>query len=147
MKQVIAIVKPFLAEKVLEGLKRAPLEALVVRAERIRPNWPDIHEGHIGPFIFQEQGRKVQEQIDSAVAAGATVVVTGRSKSMPGAQEVVDSLKAAAGNAMAVEKIHHDLYAEAFAAVKAGGELLPPTAIAVAAVATVPCSSTLMRAS
>lgn len=31
MKQVIAIVKPFLAEKVLQGLKRAPLEALVVR--------------------------------------------------------------------------------------------------------------------
>ncbi len=31
MKQVIAIVKPFLAEKVLEGLKRAPLEALSVR--------------------------------------------------------------------------------------------------------------------
>jgi len=31
VKQVIAIVKPFLAEKVLEGLKRAPLEALSVR--------------------------------------------------------------------------------------------------------------------
>ena len=31
MKQIIAIVKPFLAEKVLEGLKLAPLEALVVR--------------------------------------------------------------------------------------------------------------------
>ena len=31
MKQIIAIVKPFLAEKVLEGLKRAPLEALSVR--------------------------------------------------------------------------------------------------------------------
>lgn len=31
MKQVIAIVKPFLAEKVLEGLKRAPLEALAIR--------------------------------------------------------------------------------------------------------------------
>jgi nitrogen regulatory protein PII len=31
VKQVIAIVKPFLAEKVLEGLKRAPLEALTVR--------------------------------------------------------------------------------------------------------------------
>lgn len=31
MKQVVAIVKPFLAEKVLEGLKRAPLEALSVR--------------------------------------------------------------------------------------------------------------------
>ena len=31
MKQVIAIIKPFLAEKVLDNLKRAPLEALVVR--------------------------------------------------------------------------------------------------------------------
>ena len=31
MKQVIAVVKPFLAEKVIEGLKRAPLESLSVR--------------------------------------------------------------------------------------------------------------------
>lgn len=31
MKQIVAIVKPFLAEKVLDGLKRAPLEALSVR--------------------------------------------------------------------------------------------------------------------
>lgn len=31
MKQVIAIVKPYLAEKVLEALSRAPLEALNVR--------------------------------------------------------------------------------------------------------------------
>jgi nitrogen regulatory protein P-II 1 len=31
VKQVVAIVKPFLAEKVLEGLKRAPLEAVNVR--------------------------------------------------------------------------------------------------------------------
>ncbi len=31
MKQVIAIVRPNLAEKVLESLKRAPLEALSVR--------------------------------------------------------------------------------------------------------------------
>jgi nitrogen regulatory protein P-II 1 len=31
VKQIIAIVKPFLAEKVLESLERAPLEALHVR--------------------------------------------------------------------------------------------------------------------
>jgi len=31
VKQIIAIVKPFLAEKVLEGLRRAPLEACSVR--------------------------------------------------------------------------------------------------------------------
>lgn len=31
MKQIIAIVRPYLAEKVLEGLKRAPVEALTVQ--------------------------------------------------------------------------------------------------------------------
>ena len=31
MKQVVAIIKPYLVEKVLEGLKRAPLEAISVR--------------------------------------------------------------------------------------------------------------------
>ncbi len=31
MKQIVAVVKPYLAEKVLESLKRAPLEALSVR--------------------------------------------------------------------------------------------------------------------
>lgn len=31
MKQIVAIVRPFLAEKVLENLRRAPLEALCVR--------------------------------------------------------------------------------------------------------------------
>jgi len=31
LKQIVAIVKPYLAEKVLDGLKRAPLEALNVR--------------------------------------------------------------------------------------------------------------------
>ncbi len=31
MKQIVAIVKPYLAEKVLESLKRAPLEAISVR--------------------------------------------------------------------------------------------------------------------
>lgn len=31
MKQIVTIVRPFLADKVLESLKRAPLEALNVR--------------------------------------------------------------------------------------------------------------------
>src|SRR5215813_13286263 len=31
LKQIVAIVKPYLAEKVLEGLRRAPLEACSVR--------------------------------------------------------------------------------------------------------------------
>ncbi len=31
MKQVVAIVKPFLAEQILDGLRHAPLEACIVR--------------------------------------------------------------------------------------------------------------------
>lgn len=31
MKQIVAIIKPYLAEKVLDGLRRAPLEACSVR--------------------------------------------------------------------------------------------------------------------
>jgi len=31
MKQIVAIVKPFLVEKILESLRRAPLEACTVR--------------------------------------------------------------------------------------------------------------------
>lgn len=34
MKQIIAVVKPFLAEKLVESLRRAPLEALTVREVR-----------------------------------------------------------------------------------------------------------------
>ena len=31
MKQIVAVVKPYLAEKLVEALRRAPLEALTVR--------------------------------------------------------------------------------------------------------------------
>ena len=31
VKQIVAVVKPFLVEKILDGLRRAPLEAVVVR--------------------------------------------------------------------------------------------------------------------
>ncbi|MEM1304517.1 MAG: P-II family nitrogen regulator [Planctomycetota bacterium] len=31
MKQIVAVVKPFLVEQILDGLRRAPLEAVVVR--------------------------------------------------------------------------------------------------------------------
>ena len=62
-----AIAEPFLA-------------ALVRNAKAVEPNWPDIGKGQIGPFIFPPQAAKVQEQIDAAVAAGATVLAGDRSK-------------------------------------------------------------------
>lgn len=48
MKQIIAIVKPFLAEKVLDGLKRAPLEALSVREVKgygRQKNYLELYDG------------------------------------------------------------------------------------------------------
>jgi nitrogen regulatory protein P-II 1 len=34
MKQIVAVVKPYLAEQIVEALRRAPLEALTVREVR-----------------------------------------------------------------------------------------------------------------
>lgn len=48
MKQVVAIIKPYLVEKVLEGLKRAPLEAVSVREVKgygRQKNYLDRYEG------------------------------------------------------------------------------------------------------
>jgi nitrogen regulatory protein PII len=48
MKQIVAIVKPFLAEKVLDGLKRAPLEAVSVREVKgygRQKNYLDQYQG------------------------------------------------------------------------------------------------------
>lgn len=48
MKQIVAIVKPFLAEKVLDGLKRAPIEAVSVREVKgygRQKNYLDQYQG------------------------------------------------------------------------------------------------------
>ncbi len=48
MKQIVAVVKPFLAEKVLEALKRAPLEAVSVREVKgfgRQKNYLDQYQG------------------------------------------------------------------------------------------------------
>ncbi len=42
-------------------------------AESLPLNYPDINTGVIGPFIFEQQAYKVREQIEDAVAKGATL--------------------------------------------------------------------------
>lgn len=66
-----AIAEPFLA-------------ALVDAAKAVEPNYPDIASGQIGPFIFPPQAGKVQEQLDAAVAAGATVLAGGTVETLGG---------------------------------------------------------------
>jgi acyl-CoA reductase-like NAD-dependent aldehyde dehydrogenase len=51
---------------------------LVEQASRVTINWPDLHRGEIGPFIWGRQADIVQQQIDEAVARGAKVLCGGR---------------------------------------------------------------------
>ena len=53
------------------------IEKLVAKAQRIEPNWPDIHAGTIGPFIFGPQADTVAAQLADARAKGARVLCGG----------------------------------------------------------------------
>jgi len=50
---------------------------LVEKAATIEPNWPDLHSGTIGPFIFSKQADVVQAQLADAVAKGARILCGG----------------------------------------------------------------------
>lgn len=51
--------------------------ALVAKARAADINWPDIHRGVVGPFIWGGQARVVEQQIADAVAKGAKVLAGG----------------------------------------------------------------------
>lgn len=53
------------------------VERLVAKAREIAINWPDIHRGTLGPFIWGPQAAIVEEQIRDAVAKGARVLSGG----------------------------------------------------------------------
>jgi acyl-CoA reductase-like NAD-dependent aldehyde dehydrogenase len=56
-----------------ESLFDTFLAKAIATAESLELNYPDINHGVIGPFIFAEQAQKVRDQIEAAVAAGATL--------------------------------------------------------------------------
>jgi acyl-CoA reductase-like NAD-dependent aldehyde dehydrogenase len=51
---------------------------LVAKARRVEPNWPQMHAGTIGPFIYGRQAQIVAEQIADARAKGARVLCGGQ---------------------------------------------------------------------
>ncbi len=53
------------------------VDLAVTHAEGMAINYPDINQGLIGPFIFEQQAYKVKEQLDDAVSKGATVLCGG----------------------------------------------------------------------
>ncbi|NBQ40890.1 MAG: aldehyde dehydrogenase family protein, partial [Alphaproteobacteria bacterium] len=50
---------------------------LVEKARAVEPNWPDIHAGTIGPFIFPKQAEVVAAQLTDAKAKGAKILCGG----------------------------------------------------------------------
>lgn len=52
-------------------------QRLAIKAKETRLNFPDIDDGHIGPFIFDKQAQIVSAQIDDAKAKGARVLSGG----------------------------------------------------------------------
>jgi len=50
---------------------------LAEKAAKVEPNWPDIHAGTIGPFIFARQAEIVAAQIADARIKGARVLTGG----------------------------------------------------------------------
>ena len=53
------------------------IERLTAKARAVDINWPDIHRGSVGPFIFAAQAQVVERQLADAVAKGATVLAGG----------------------------------------------------------------------
>ncbi len=53
------------------------VERLAAKARAVDINWPDIHRGAVGPFIWGAQARVVEQQIEDAVAKGAKVLTGG----------------------------------------------------------------------
>ncbi|MDX2142855.1 MAG: aldehyde dehydrogenase family protein [Rhodospirillaceae bacterium] len=69
---------------VQEKIHDAFVDKLVQKAEQLELNYPEVHKGHIGPFIFGKQAAIVDEQLDDAVQHGAKIRTGGKSQNLGG---------------------------------------------------------------
>lgn len=60
------------------------LDKLLTKVGRIRANWPDIHQGQIGPFIFPDQADRVRDQLEDALEHGAEIHSGGKIQNLDG---------------------------------------------------------------
>lgn len=73
-------------ERIYVAKEIAPqfIDTLVREATAVELNYPDIDQGHIGPFIFARQAEIAQAHIDQAVKAGAKVLAGGTVETLGG---------------------------------------------------------------
>ncbi len=53
------------------------VEILVGKAQQVELNFPDIHQGQVGPLIFSQQGEVIRAHIEDALQKGAEVCCGG----------------------------------------------------------------------
>lgn len=82
------------------GIFKDFLAALSEKAKNTRLTHPDIRSGHIGPFIFPAQAKKVDEQLQDAVSRGATIHSGGKILNLDGGQYC---------EATVVSNVNHDM--------------------------------------
>ncbi len=61
-----------------EGNYEAFVDALISMADEVTLNYPDIHAGQIGPFIFEKQAEIVADHLKDAQGKGALIRCGGR---------------------------------------------------------------------
>ena len=69
---------------VQEKIHDAFVDKLVDKAKQVELNYPDVHRGHIGPFIFAKQAAIVDEQLEDATRRGARIRTGGKSENLGG---------------------------------------------------------------
>ena len=69
---------------VQEQIHDAFVDALVRECEKVKLNYPEPSQGHIGPFIFERQATTVDAHLDDALARGARLRSGGKSEKLGG---------------------------------------------------------------
>jgi len=76
------------------------VEKLIKKTDEISLNDSDIHQGHVGPLIFDKQASIIDKQLDDAVAKGAKIRSGGKSQEIKGGRYVQPTI---------VTNVNHDM--------------------------------------
>ena len=76
------------------------VEKLIKKTEEISLNDSDIHQGHVGPLIFDKQAGIIDKQLDDAVAKGAKIRCGGKSQEIKGGRYIQPTIVTNVNHAM-----------------------------------------------
>ena len=76
------------------------VEKLIKKTEEISLNDSDIHQGHVGPLIFDKQAGIIDKQLDDAVAKGAKIRSGGKSQEIKGGRYIQPTIVTNVNHAM-----------------------------------------------